>query len=90
MATTADRRVTMRVNKVAFKQYATRSGLSIRQIAAEAGVSHTLIHQLLTDKHKLYVNMNTADQIEKAFDAPRGIIFLDELYGVKSDAERSA
>lgn len=90
MATEADRRVTMKVNKIAFKQYATDSGLSTRRLAAKAGVSHTLIHQLLTDPHKRYVNMKTAGQIEKAFNAPKGIIFLAELYGVKSDSEQTA
>ena len=45
MATEADRRVTMKVNKIAFRQYATDSGLSTRR-RPKAGVSHTLIHQL--------------------------------------------
>lgn len=71
--------VLMRVNKTAFEQYYSRTGLSLRSLAREVGVSHTLIHQLLTNPDKRYVSLENAAKFEDVFHAPRETVFFAEL-----------
>lgn len=80
----------MRVNKTAFAQYYRRSKKSLRALAEEVGVSHTLVHQLLTNPNKRHVNMDTAAKFEEVFEAPREVIFFAEVYGVQANAKQSA
>lgn len=71
-----------RINKRAFEQYykiALKRHGSQRRVAAEAGVSHTLIGQILNQRHKTHVNPETAAAFERVFDVPGQIVFMPEL-----------
>lgn len=62
-----------------------------RALAAEAGVSHTLIQQIISGRDsngatKTHVNMETARAIEAAFDAPAGLIFRPDMEHVTRTA----
>lgn len=64
---------------------------SVRALAVEAGVSHTLILQLRNGRDsagmpKTHVNMETARNIELALNAPPSIIFKPDASPVTSDA----
>lgn len=89
----SDPAVKMRINRRAFQQYydiALRKSGSRRRVAIEVGVSHTLIHQILTRKNKTHVNLDTADRFETYFGAPRGIVFVPEVFEVGANTQTKA
>lgn len=49
---------------------------SMRKVAEAVGVSHTQIGNMLNDRHKTHVNIETARRFEEFFGAPRGTIFF--------------
>lgn len=64
---------------------------SNREIAAEVGVSHTLISQIKNNrdssgKPKNYVNMETARMFEIALHVPPGVLFSPVVSSVASDS----
>lgn len=80
----ADPAVKMRINRRAFQQYydiALEEQGSRRRIASQVGVSHTLVHNILSKQSKTHVNLDTANRFEKFFGAPKGIIFTPEVFG---------
>lgn len=90
---TEDSRVRMRINKPAFAQYYTiaeRKLGSQRKVAAAAGVTHPLIGQILKNKHKTHVNLDTALRFEQVFGAPSQIVFMPEVSPVTSNTRRKA
>lgn len=71
----------LRFNRDLFRRYyeADLKRLKSRRKVAEAvGVSHTQIGNMLNDRHKTHVNIETARRFEDFFGVPRGTIFFAE------------
>lgn len=86
----SDPAVKMRINRRAFRQYydvALRKYGSTRRIAERVGVSHTLVHNILGKPSKTHVNLDTADRFEEFFGAPRGIVFVPEVFEVSTNEQ---
>lgn len=86
----AESGVRMRINKRAFEQYytiAVKKLGSQRRVAAEVGVTHTLIGQILKQRTKTHVNLSTAKNFEAVFGAPPEIIFVPEVLPVTGSRE---
>lgn len=85
--------VRMRINKRAFEQYynvALKRLGSQRRVAAEAGVTHTLIGQILRKQTKTHVNLDTAIRFEAVFGAPPQIVFMPEVFPVTGNDTKVA
>lgn len=86
-----DAGVRMRINKRTFGQYykvALKRLGSQRRVAAEVGVTHTLIGQILNRRSKTHVNLDTAIRFESVFGAPPQIIFLPEVLPITGSSTR--
>lgn len=79
-------RVAMRINRQGFRAYLDAAGMSQREFAKSAGVSHTLVQQILKDEKKTHVQVATARRMEKVFKAPENILFLPEVFTVTVNA----
>lgn len=88
----ADHPVKMRINRRAFQQYydiALRKHGSRRRIANHVGVSHTLVYNILSKANKTHVNLDTADRFEEFFGAPKGIVFVPEVFEAGANTQTS-
>lgn len=88
-----------RINRSNMLRYLAQKGRELkraggrgsdREIAAEIGVSHTLISQIKNNrdssgKPKAYVNMETARLFEIALHVPPGVLFAPVVSPVASD-----
>lgn len=85
--------VRMRINKRAFEQYYTLAHKkfgSQRRVAAEAGVTHPLIGQILNNPRKTHVNLDTAIRFQEVFGAPPQIIFMPEVSPITGNQKAGA
>jgi transcriptional regulator with XRE-family HTH domain len=63
-------------NKRVLRDYISLLGMSERELARRAGLSHSTVNHLLTGRRST-CTAGTAHAIEAALDAPGGLIFSD-------------
>lgn len=73
----------MRIRHAELLRHFDYEGISARELARRAGVTHTTINNYLDGTSKT-CNASTAKRIEKALAVPKGAIFLHEPSPVES------
>ncbi|PXA77900.1 helix-turn-helix transcriptional regulator [Auritidibacter sp. NML100628] len=79
-------RTIMAVNAENLSQYLDAMGMSQRELARRAGISHTRVQQLLNVKSPSTVQLGTAVKIERALGAPPRIIFIPKVCTITTTA----
>jgi len=75
------------ISQEAFRSYVKHRGMTMSEIGEKAGVSRQLVGHLHSGKRNSCKPEN-ARGIEKALDAPRGSLFLDQASLVARDTKR--
>lgn len=75
------------ISSAALAQYMKHRDMTVRELAAKVGCSHSTIGHLRTGE-RTYIRSEWAKAIEKALDAPRGSLFVVELSTVTRETSR--
>lgn len=79
----------MKIDRKVLRFYLNGSGISERELARKAGVSHSTINHYVTGRRTSCIP-STAGKINKALGAQPGDIFQANLFFVSSNTERIA
>ena len=79
----------MRIDRKVFRFYLNGSGITERELARRAGVSHSTVNHYVTGR-RATCNPETAGKINRALGAAPGDIFQPNVFIVSANSERTA